>query len=148
MAVTNPLPKEKNPRRKRLAPEEFCPIRQTLKILGKRWTILIIKEIYYSKKKKLGFMDLRRKLSNVSSKVLSERLKEMEENKLIKKKVISDNIPLRVSYSLTSKGKDVCAIVEELRNYGLKWGGRGTINCENIDCELCAQKREGGLSVL
>lgn len=132
--------------RNAMSPEEFCPIRHTIRLLGKRWTILIIKEIYYSKGKKLGFMDLKRELMNVSTKVLSQRLKELVKDGMIKRKVRVDATPIRVHYSLTPKGNDTCDIVTDLKKYGLKWGGKGTFDCEKIDCELCAKKREDSIN--
>ena len=125
-----------------LQPEEFCPIRQTIRLLGKHWTILIIKELYYTPKKKLGFMDLRRRLPDASSKVLSQRLKEMVKNDLLKRKVHSKKMPIRVSYRLTDKGEDACKIIEDLKEYGIKWGGRETFDCSEINCELCRRLRE------
>ena len=132
----------KKQRKPVMNPEEFCPIRQTIKILGKKWTILIIKDIYYSSRKKLSFMELRRRLENASAKVLSERLKEMMKNKLVKRKVQANTTPPRVYYSLTEKGTDACHIVDDMKKYGLKWGGEDTRDCEKIDCELCAKTRD------
>jgi len=129
--------------RKELKPEEFCPIRHTLKVLGKRWTILIIKEIYYSRWRRLGFMDLKKRLVNASAKVLSERLKEMASESLIKRRVDSEENPPRVYYTLTDKGRDACHIIEDLKKYGLKWG-KGSFNCEHVDCELCEKNKQTG----
>jgi len=132
----------KSKRQKKLPPEIFCPVRQTIKILGKRWTILIIKEIYYSKGKKLSFMNLRRRLVNVSAKVLSGRLKEMADDGLIKRRVHADETPVKVNYSLTKKGRDTCKIIEDMKEYGQKWGGAETFDCTDRDCELCAEMRD------
>ncbi len=118
----------------------YCPLKETLKLLGKRWTILIIKEIYYSKRKKLSFMELKRLLSGVSTKMLSERLKEMQENGLLERKVKDDVKPSRVYYLLTGKGGDACDILDALREYGKKWGGE-KVDCKKSDCELCIEKR-------
>ncbi|MBD3388983.1 MAG: transcriptional regulator [Candidatus Altiarchaeales archaeon] len=125
-----------------MSAEEFCPIRQTIKLLGKRWTILIVKEIYFGKGRKLGFMELRRRLPDVSTKVLSERLKEMAEAKLVRRKEHRDSKPVRVTYTLTDKGKDACEILKVFKGYGLKWGGKDTFNCGDIDCELCPRRSE------
>jgi DNA-binding HxlR family transcriptional regulator len=122
--------------------EVFCPIKQTINLLGKRWTILIIKEIYYSSRKRLGFMDLRRKLPDVSTKVLSQRLKEMVKEGMLRRSVNSKKIPVRIRYSLTEKGEDACRIIEEFRKYGLKWGSKETFDCSKTDCELCTKARE------
>ncbi|HHQ45191.1 MAG TPA: transcriptional regulator [Candidatus Altiarchaeales archaeon] len=126
---------------KPVKPEILCPVKETLKILGKRWTILIIKDIYYSPQKKLGFMELRKLLVEVSPKVLSERLKEMAEHNLISKKVIAETTPVRVEYALTDKGADAVTIINNMKKYGLKWAKDGEFDCEKKDCEICTQER-------
>ncbi|MFC2162106.1 winged helix-turn-helix transcriptional regulator [Candidatus Altiarchaeota archaeon] len=127
--------------------ETFCPMRQTIKLLGKRWTILIVKEIYFTSKHKLSFMQLRRRLKDISSKVLSQRLKEMAEDKMINRKIDDTVTPVRVYYTLTKKGMDTCRILDEFKEYGLKWGGKETFNCRKMDCELCAEKRDAATAV-
>ncbi|MFH0860262.1 MAG: helix-turn-helix domain-containing protein [Candidatus Altiarchaeota archaeon] len=128
----------------RLPINEFCPVRQTLRLLGKRWTLLILKEVYYSKKKRLGFMEVKTRLGNVSTKVLSERLKEMVGDGLLRRRVYSKVKPVKVDYILTEKGRDACDIIEGFKAYGLKWGGKGTFDCKRMDCELCSRMREEG----
>jgi DNA-binding HxlR family transcriptional regulator len=120
----------------------YCPLKETLKLLGKRWTILIIKEIYFSKGKKLSFMELKRLLHDISTKMLSERLKEMNANMLVERRVKDDVKPARVYYSLTAKGDDACEILESMKKYGIKWGGN-KIDCEKEGktCELCVEER-------
>lgn len=125
-----------------LTPQEFCPIRQTIKLLGKRWTILIVKELYFAEERKMSFMDIRRALPDVSTKVLSERLKEMASADLVERKVHSEMKPIRVTYKLTEKGSDACDILQEFKTYGLKWGGHDTFDCSDSDCELCPRKEE------
>jgi DNA-binding HxlR family transcriptional regulator len=128
-----------------LTPEEFCPTRQSIRILGKQWTLLIIKELFFARYQRLSFMDLSKKLKGASSKVLSERLKEMVEDDLVKRKEVPDTKPTRVNYSLTNKGRDACRIIAEFKEYGLKWGSKEkTFDCKNVDCELCTKERDDG----
>ena len=120
----------------------LCPVRETIRLLGKRWTILIIKEIFYSGGDSLGFMDLKRLLDNVSTKMLSERLKEMVADDLLNRREDDTVTPARVFYSLTNKGTDACHIIDAFRQYGLKWGKPDEIiDCSQINCELCIKKR-------
>ncbi len=132
----------KKPHFHELPPKYFCPVRHVLRILGKRWTILIIKEINFNARHKLSFMELRKKLEDVSAKVLSERLKEMQANGLVNRKVDDNKTPQRIYYTLTGKGKDACQIIEAFREYGIKWGDKETFNCSHIDCEVCGKLRE------
>ena len=128
-----------------LSPEEFCPTRQSIRILGKQWTLLIIKELYFARYQRLSFMDLSKKLKDASSKVLSERLKEMAEDGIIRRREMPENKPPRVYYSLTQKGRDACKIIEEFKKYGTRWGKKTeTFDCKNVDCELCTKERENG----
>lgn len=126
-----------------MRPQIICPIKETLRLLGKRWTILIIKEIYFSKSKKMGFMELKRALEGISTKMLSERLKEMAASKLLFRREDPSFAPPRVNYTLTDKGKDACQIISSLKEYGLKWGD-GEFDCGDTDCELCIKKNDEG----
>jgi DNA-binding HxlR family transcriptional regulator len=127
----------------KLTPEEFCPIRQTVRLLGKQWTLLIIKELYYSRYMRLPFMDLSKRLKDASSKVLSERLKEMAADGMVRRKEAPEATPPRVYYSLTRKGRDACNIIGEFKKYGLKWGAE-TFDCSKVECELCTKDRDAG----
>ncbi len=130
----------KNEKKQNLS--SLCPIKHTIRLLGKRWTIMIIKELYTAKSKKLSFMDLMRKLDGTSSKVLSDRLKEMAVDGLVNRKEDTATIPSRVNYSLTKKGKDACDILDAFKEYGIKWGADKVINCKKVDCELCPNGAE------
>jgi DNA-binding HxlR family transcriptional regulator len=77
---------------------------EPLRILGKRWSVPIIKELHYKADEELGFMELRRRLSNISPKVLSQRLREMVAGDLLKRTEYNNTIPRRVQYTLTDKG--------------------------------------------
>jgi len=127
-----------------LTPAEFCPIRQTVRLLGKQWTMLILKEIHYSRYNRLSFMELSKRLKGASSKVLSGRLKEMVGDGLLRRKAFDEITPPRVYYYLTPVGKDACKILAEFKKFGLKWGPKESENCHKIDCELCAEARAEG----
>jgi DNA-binding HxlR family transcriptional regulator len=126
-----------------LSPAEFCPIRQTVRLLGKQWTLLIIKELYFSRWHRASFMELRKRLLDASSKVLSERLKEMAHEGIVRRREAPDAVPPRVFYYLTPKGMDACKIVEGFKAFGLKWG-TDTFDCRKVECELCTKERDAG----
>lgn len=79
----------------------LCPAEKVMNILSKKWTMIIISNIRNAKK--LRFNELMKKLSLISPKTLSERLKELEKEGLLKREVFAE-IPIRVEYSLTEKG--------------------------------------------
>jgi DNA-binding HxlR family transcriptional regulator len=79
-----------------------CPIETTFKIIGKRWTVLIIREIL------MGHTQFNRFIENIEGitpKVLTERLRELEHLGIIKRRIVSD-YPVRVEYSLTDLGRE------------------------------------------
>ena len=94
-----------------------CPIRKTLEIIDKKWTILIVYNLLSGKKR---FKDLEKLLRPICPKMLSERLKELEKLKLIERKV-SLKRPLRITYQLTSRGKSLYKIVEAMEKWGKRW---------------------------
>ncbi|WP_101474120.1 MULTISPECIES: helix-turn-helix domain-containing protein [Fusobacterium] len=91
-----------------------CNIAQTLNIIGDRWTLLIVHEIFLGKK---SYKELEEKLTGIATNLLSSRLKELEENGIIKAEVYQER-PLRYCYSITDKGKDL----REVFNAIILWG--------------------------
>jgi DNA-binding HxlR family transcriptional regulator len=78
-----------------------CPIEAAFRIIGKRWTVLIIREILRGNTQFNRFME---NIQGISPKVLTERLRELEQLGIIKRRIVSE-YPLRVEYSLTDMGK-------------------------------------------
>ena len=78
-----------------------CPIEAAFRIIGKRWTVLIIREILRGNSQFNRFME---NIQGISPKVLTERLRELEQLGVIRRRIVSE-YPLRVEYSLTDMGK-------------------------------------------
>lgn len=91
-----------------------CGVEKTLKIIGSKWTMNIIHNLFNGKKR---FGELQKLLVGISTKTLSQRLKELEKEKLISKKVFTE-IPLHVEYSLTEKGKSLGNIFKQMAEWG------------------------------
>jgi len=94
--------------------KQTCGVNSTIKIIGKKWTILILHELCGGTKR---FGQIQRTLLGISPKTLSERLKELEKDGLVNKKVFAE-IPLHVEYSLTPKGKSLEKIINQMANWG------------------------------
>ena len=90
------------------------PINFTLNILGKKWAIEIINELFDGRKR---YSDLLEVNESISSKVLSERLKELYKEGLIDK-IVTNMIPLKIKYQLTEKGRFLKTILFELAIFG------------------------------
>ena len=94
---------------------QCCPIEVTLSVIGKKWTVLIIRELFDGKKR---FSEIASSLP-ISSKLLTDRLKELEEHGIILRTIYPE-IPPRVEYTLTESGKTLSSVLDALRD----WGGR------------------------
>ena len=93
----------------------ICPVDVTLNLINKKWSIQIIRDIFFGKKHFKEFKEDKPKLSN---KVLSNCLKELEENGLIEK-VVLNTTPVTTEYYLTEYGKSMNRIVYELAMFTL-----------------------------
>lgn len=93
-----------------------CPIEKSLSILSAKWSFLIIRDLLIEGT--LRFGDLLKGLEGISPKTLSLRLRELEENEIITRTVYPE-IPPKVEYSLTEKGKQLEGILIELKRFGL-----------------------------
>lgn len=91
-----------------------CSVAKTLKIIGSRWTMLLLHNLFEGKNR---FGELERALDGVSPKTLSLRLKELEKDKIITKKIFAE-VPLHVEYYLTDKGKSLRKIFAEMEDWG------------------------------
>jgi len=98
--------------------EKNCGVTKTLKIIGSKWTILILHDLCQGTKR---FGELQRSLTGISPKTLSLRLQQLEKNGILKKKVFAE-VPLHVEYSLTEKGKSLKAVIDGMH----KWGETAT----------------------
>lgn len=95
-----------------------CPVESTMKIIGKRWTAIIIRDLVSGKKR---FCELEQSLNGISAKVLSQRLNELEECGIITREVFPE-VPVRVEYCLTDKGMDLKRVIDSMADWGSKWG--------------------------
>ena len=113
-----------------------CSVLKTTGFIGKKWTLLIFLELYKGEKKWKRFNELKKNLSDITPKVLSQRLKEMCSNGLVKKKVNTSVVPHSSSYSLTPCGKDLFRITKQCKEWVLKWKAKNEL-CSETDCINC-----------
>lgn len=94
-----------------------CPIETPMNHIGKKWSINILRDLFRGKKRFKDFLDANKDLS---SKMLSERLKELEKDGFIEKKIVSTT-PLFAEYHLTQKGRALNKILYELSVYSFNY---------------------------
>jgi len=100
---------------------EACPLcprfEKAMELLSKRWTALIVFQLMAGTRR---FCEIEHSLPNLSGKVLSERLKELEAEGLIRRDVYPD-IPVRIEYSLTEKGRALSPLFEDIQKWADQW---------------------------
>jgi len=94
-----------------------CPIERTVNILEGKWTLLILRELFTGTKR---FGELRSALPGVSPKTLSERLRILEKQGIVGRRIYPE-VPPRVEYFLTDLGQTLSPIIESLREWGTQW---------------------------
>ena len=98
--------------------EVKCPVAGMIEFIAKKWTLLILRHLQLNKK--MRFNELLRKLDGISSRTLAKRLYELEKKGMIKKKIYTE-IPPRVEYSLTEKGKDFTKTLTVISSWCDRW---------------------------
>lgn len=93
-----------------------CTVEITLALLGNKWKVLILRELFTGTKR---FGALSRGVHGISQKMLTQQLRQMEEDALVKRKVYPE-VPPRVEYSLTDIGRSLSPILDAMH----KWGSR------------------------
>ena len=97
-----------------------CPVARTLDIIGDRWTILLLRDLFRQGPRR--FQDFQDSLAGVAPNVLSTRLKALEEHGIVERQMYSDRPP-RVQYALTKRGKSLGPIVAAIRDWGMQHTG-------------------------
>lgn len=113
-----------------------CAVYNTANFIGKRWTILILLELFKGESKWKRYSELKKRLLNITPKILSSRLKELIENGLVEKKVEIKNLPIKSKYRLTEQGRDFINVIKNMKRWSLKWK-ENCKTCEETDCRDC-----------
>lgn len=92
------------------------PIDKAIKIISKKWTLNIIRDMFCGSTHFNDFLKINPKLS---SKVLSEKLRQMEQDELIEKVIVSKT-PLTIEYHLTNKGRNLNKLFYEISGFAYK----------------------------
>ena len=91
-----------------------CPVELTLLLISNKWKVLIIRDLLDGTKR---FSELKKSINNISQKVLTSNLREMEENNLLTRKVYPE-IPPRVEYTLTDIGYSLKILLDDMDKWG------------------------------
>jgi len=98
-------------------PKSDCPVGRTADIVCGKWTLLIVRDLAEGRSR---FCELERSLTGISPRTLSLRLRALEEEGIVERRTFPE-VPPRVEYALTEKGRALVPIVETMRAYGIEW---------------------------
>jgi DNA-binding HxlR family transcriptional regulator len=112
-----------------------CPVCRTAEIICGKWTLLVIRDLAKGDQR---FCELERSLEGISPRTLSLRLRALEEEGIIVRNTFPE-VPPRVEYALTEKGRALVPLVEDMRAYGRRW--LGVNDCgEDVSAESRAKR--------
>ncbi len=94
---------------------EGCPVTELMSVMGGRWKFIILYTIRNSPRR---FGQINQLIPSISNKVLTEQLRELEEDNIISRTVISDKIPINVEYNLTEEGRTLLPVIEAIASWG------------------------------
>lgn len=116
--------------------EQGCAVCQTAKFIGKRWTLLLLLELYKGETRKKRYSELKARLSGITPKLLSQRLRELEKEGLVRKKVDASSFPVRSEYELTESGSDFISAIKCIKKWSIRWKPCSR-SCRSKDCKIC-----------
>ena len=94
-----------------------CPVCRTAEVVCSKWTMLVIRDLAEGRSR---FCELERSLAGISPRTLSLRLRALEEEGIVVRKTYPE-VPPRVEYALTEKGRALLPIVDDMREFGRRW---------------------------
>jgi DNA-binding HxlR family transcriptional regulator len=100
-----------------VASNDSCPVCRTADVICGKWTLLLIRDLVEGRTR---FCELERSLAGISPRTLSLRLRALEEEGIVERHTYPE-VPPRVDYSLTEKGRALVPIIEDMRRYGTRW---------------------------
>ena len=98
-------------------PNPDCPVVRTAEIVCGKWTLLVIRDLAEGR---CRFCELERSLEGISPRTLSLRLRALEEEGIVARQTFPE-VPPRVEYQLTEKGRALLPIIREMRKFGTAW---------------------------
>jgi DNA-binding HxlR family transcriptional regulator len=108
------------------ASDSVCPVCATAELVCQKWTILVLRDLAEAPQR---FCELERSLAGISPRTLSLRLRALEAQGVVTRRTYAE-VPPRVEYALTDKGRALVPLIEDMRRYGREWLGAG----DGSDC--------------
>ncbi len=112
-----------------MATNDTCPVCRTAAIVCGKWTLLVIRDLAEGRSR---FCELERSLHGISPRTLSLRLRALEEEGVVERQTFPE-VPPRVEYALTDKGRALVPLIEDMRAYGIEWLGVDCVDEDQAD---------------
>src|SRR6188472_4530690 len=109
-----------------MASDPTCPVCRTADIVCGKWTLMLVRDLAEGRSR---FCELERSLNGISPRTLSLRLRALEEEGIVERQTYPE-VPPRVEYALTAKGRALAPLIEDMRAYGLTWLGGECVSDE------------------
>lgn len=94
-----------------------CPIQFVVDLIGNKWAILILRELFTGDRRTHELLEA---FPGISTKILTQRLRELEHHGLVERRVYAA-VPPHVEYSLTAKGRQIQPVMIALHQVGSQW---------------------------
>lgn len=96
---------------------EYCPVKAALGLLEQKWVLKIVEALLSGPKR---FNELATIIGNVNSRTLSDRLKSLEDEEIVKR-TVKESIPPWVEYELTTKGESLRKLIQFIDSWSREW---------------------------
>lgn len=115
------------------APSAYCPAFQgAVELIGKRWSGAIVRSMLAGS---VRFSDILGQIPGLSDRLLSERLRELEAAEIVERRVYPE-LPVRIEYTLTDKGRELRDIVLAIGSWADRWAGAPACEGKHASSEL------------
>ena len=98
-----------------------CPVCATAEVVCGKWTLLLVRDLAEGRSR---FCELERSLQGISPRTLSLRLRALEDEGIVERQTHAE-VPPRVEYALTEKGRALLPLIDDMREYGRRWLAAG-----------------------
>ncbi|MFO1242205.1 MAG: helix-turn-helix domain-containing protein [Rickettsiales bacterium] len=102
---------------------EDCPVFTTLSLIANKWSIQILEILLRAENNTQRFTQLKKALGTITQRELTKHLREFEKSGIVTR-VVFNEMPLRVEYTLTDMGKSLCEPIEALSSWAEKNGSQ------------------------
>lgn len=115
--------------------DHSCTVYITMDYLSKKWAMLILHQLSKGNEWQ-RFSQIMASMKDVTPKMLTERLRDLEKEGLIERRTDASSVPVRSEYRLTDAGKDLMPIIHEIKMWALKWKINNP-ECARTNCTFC-----------